>query len=243
MKLLTFKKDSSRGLQFLDGINRPICPAQVTKLAKSVNKMGCIRPVVVAELDFITGKKEKYIIDGQHLTHALIRNSADIPYVIIEIKDMRELVENIALLNASSKSWSMLDYMTAWCALSDDYKKLRRYRNTYDIDLCVLSSILSNYGGTTGGGVNSRLKRGDFKIIEEEKNLKIINELTEALKIIKRGNRNQNKYFCTEYVSFVTNKGASYNHKLFLKKLADKKQELLLVTQEEGKLCEIFENL
>lgn len=241
MKILTLKRDASKGFLYLDGINRPICPGQVTKLAKSLQKMGCIRPVVVAKIKFLTGKEELYIIDGQHLFNALMVEKMDIPYVIIDIKDKHHLVETIALLNASSKSWSMLDYMTSWCCLHEDYKKLRSYRNMYDIDLCVLSSILSNYGGTTGGGVNARLKRGDFKIIDEAKNLKIIENVTDAMKVIQRGNRNKNKYFITEYVAFVTNKGTNYNHKDFLKKLGSNKQELTYVTQEEGKLREMFD--
>ena len=53
MKTQTLKKNSKQSFSYLAGIIRPINPAQVTKLAESVIKMGVIRPVVVAELSFI----------------------------------------------------------------------------------------------------------------------------------------------------------------------------------------------
>jgi hypothetical protein len=85
-------------LSLLAGINRPIKAQQVTKLSESINAMGIIRPVVVSEFSFITGKKEKYIIDGQHLSMALLRNNMNIPYLEIKInnKQQRSIIENIA---------------------------------------------------------------------------------------------------------------------------------------------------
>ena len=64
--------------------------------------MGCLRPVVIAHLSFkeLVGN---YVIDGQHLFHALIRNNMDIPFVMIDVADEQDLVEKLALLNNSSK--------------------------------------------------------------------------------------------------------------------------------------------
>ena len=50
-----FLLNSKTKLLLLAGINRPIIPAQVTKLAKSIDKMGFIRPIVVAKISFISG--------------------------------------------------------------------------------------------------------------------------------------------------------------------------------------------
>jgi len=239
LKQLKWLGDSSRStFAYLAGINRPIYPAQVTKLAESINKMGVIRPVIIAELSFITGKSTKYIIDGQHLFNALIRNNMDIPYVTIIIKDKQDLVETIAKLNASSKNWALFDYITAWGSLVPDYIKLNHYFQVYDFDMGTISSIL-NDNSTDGGNMARKIKNGTFKIINEEQNVKILNQLTDVLKIVPRMNRLENTYLCREYVKFSRN-CVKYNHDKFLKNLDKNKEAFALVTHEDGKLKEMF---
>jgi hypothetical protein len=239
MKLSILKKDAKKGFLYLEGINRPIAPGQVTKLAKSLNRMGCIRPVVVAKIKFLTGKEELYIIDGQHLFNALLRNNMDIPYIEISISSKVELVETIALLNASSKSWTMLDYLSAWGSIHEDYKELRNYFNIYDFDIRTLCTVLS---GTPGHSNSSnKLKKGEFRIGNKSEAIIILDNLTEVLEVAPRLNRFENSYFCEEYVKFIRLKGSSYKHATFLKRLGTKKEELLLVTHEEGGLASFFE--
>lgn len=241
MKTQTLKKDSKQSLSYLAGINRPINPAQVTKLAVSVNKMGIIRPVVVAYIAFLDGIKKLYIIDGQHLFNALIRNNMDIPYVIIDVKDKTDLVEKIALLNASSKNWTMLDYITAWASLSQDYIKLNHYYQVYDIDLATLATILMN-GSVDGSGTVRTIKNGQFKIVDEKFNVSILDNVTDLLKVIPRMARNDNRYAAREYVKFLRNT-KTYNHKKFIENLKKNKKEFILATQEDGKLVELFTKL
>ena len=81
-----------KGFDFLVALNRSIKPGQVTEIAKSINKMGVIRPIVVAKFTYL-GKQGNYIIDGQHLYHALLRNNSDFPYVEITVNDDADLVE------------------------------------------------------------------------------------------------------------------------------------------------------
>ena len=241
MKNQILKKDSKQSFSYLAGINRPINPAQVTKLAESVIKMGIIRPVVIAYVSFIDGIKKPYIIDGQHLFNALIRNNMDIPYVTIEVKDKTDLVEKIALLNASSKNWSMCDYVTAWASLSQDYVKLNHYYQVYDIDLATLATIL--LGSSVDGSNTVRaIKNGKFKIVDEKFNVSILDNVTDLLKVIPRMARNDNKYATREYVKFLRNI-KTYNHKKFIDNLKKNKKEFILATQEDGKLVELFTKL
>jgi len=226
---------------YLAGINRPINPGQVTKLAKSLELIGIVRPVVIAEMSFINGKTLKYIIDGQHIFNALIRLGWDIPYVTIQVKDKQDLVEKIALLNASSKTWSMQDYVTAWASLKEDYVKLNHYFEVYDIELSELAAILSN-NLRSGGKSQNTIKSGDFKIVNETKNVEILNYVTDMLKVIPRMNRVENRYTIKEYVKFLRS-NPKYDHQLFLAKLAKNKQQFILATQENGKLAELFEKL
>lgn len=241
MKILTLKKDSKQSFYYLAGINRAINPSQVTKLAESVNRMGIIRPVVVAEISFVDGKKKTYIIDGQHLFNALIRNNMDIPYVVITIKDKKELVEKIALLNASSKNWAIVDYISAWSSLSTDYVKLNHYFQVYDFDMGVLSSVLNN-SNVDGSNLVRKIKAGEFKIVDEDKNVTILNHLTDVLKVVPRMNRFENRYLCREYIKFLRNT-PKYNHSKFLDNLKRNKKEFILATQEDGKLVELFTKL
>ncbi len=241
MKIQTLKKDSKQSFSYLAGINRPIYPAQVTKLAESVIKMGIIRPVVIAYISFIDGIKKSYIIDGQHLFNALIRNNMDIPYVAIDVKDKIDLVEKIALLNASSKNWSMSDYVTAWASLNQDYVKLNHYYQVYDIDLATLSTILMG-GSVDGSGTVKIIKNGKFNIVDEKINVTILDNVTDLLKVIPRMGRNDNRYATREYIKFLRTTN-TYNHKKFIENLKKNKKEFILATQEDGKLVELFTKL
>jgi hypothetical protein len=230
-------------LSYLAGINRPIDPAQVTKLANSIDKMLLVRSIVVARINFIEGKEKPYIVDGQHLFNAMLRNNIPIEYVEIEVDNLSDLVEKIALLNASSKSWKLCDYILAWSSVNSDYKKLNNYFNIYDFELSVIASILSNNtlkitaGGST---IAQKIKKGEFKVVDEDFNISVLNDLTDILKIIPRMNRFENRYVCSEYVNFRRTSGSSYNHKSFLKNLDKNKQKFILATQEQEKLADMF---
>lgn len=240
MKNQILKKDSKQSFSYLAGINRPINPAQVTKLAQSVNKMGIIRPVVIAYISFIDGIKKPYIIDGQHLFNALIRNNMDIPYVTIDVKDKKDLVEKIALLNASSKNWALVDYITAWASLSPDYVKLNHYYQVYDLDLSTIASVLQS--SIVHSDINKKVKNGSFTIVSEKQNVQILDYITDMLKIISRLNRFENRYVCNEFIKFIRS-CKDYNHDKFIKNLAKNKEQFAMATHGEGKLVELFTKL
>lgn len=244
MRVQVLKKDGSKGFKFLTGINRSIIPSQVTKLAQSVQLIGIIRPVVVAQINFLD-ERGMYIIDGQHLFYALMRADLDIPYVVIEIKDRTELVQKIALLNASSKSWTMIDYLTAWTHVSDEYRKLQQYYNIYDFELCFLAGILHGCSTVQGGNTaaSNRIKKGDFKISDEGEKIRLLDCLTDVFKVVPRMNRMENLYLCNEYSRFYREVGKTYNHAKFIQALAKKKTLFSLATQQPGKLVETFKKI
>jgi len=228
-------------ISFLAGINRGILAQHVTTIAKSVDTLGIQRTLVIAEISFITGKKEWYIIDGQHLYHALMRNGQDIPYVVVEIKDKADLVEKIALLNASSKTWTTQDYITAWGSLKTDYVKLNEYLNRYDFDKTFTAGVLMNTL-SDGGHITKHIKKGTFEIINEEYNVKLLDYITDVLKIIPRQNRVENKYVCREFANFVRN-CPDYDHARFINNINKVKDEFKFATQQEGRLADYFYKL
>lgn len=232
---------SHKSFSILAGINRPINAGHVTKLSKSLSKVGIVQCIVVSKISFITGKPKFYIIDGQHKFNALIRNNMPIPYIEIEIKDKEELIEKIALLNASSKSWTLLDYVTAWSSLISDYVKLNQYHETYDVDLSFLAGALNDCSGDGGKNTN-KIKNGQFRIVNEEECVKFLDCLRDVLSIIPRMNRMQNTYACREFLKFYKSV-TKYNHKKVLTALEQNKDKFILATQEEGSFVELLRRI
>jgi len=242
LNIQIISKENKTGFKLLNGINRPIIPSQVTKLSNSILKMGIIRPIVIANISFISGKAEKYIIDGQHLFHALLRCGLNFPVVYIEVLNEVDLIEKIALLNASSKSWTSLDYITAWKYVRSDYAKIEKLYNTYDLQLTQIVEIAMS--GTmaiqVGGSLYSRrMKAGQVVIKDYEKTVKLLNYITDALKIVPRMDRSSNKLFISCYVRFINN-DPNYNHEAFMKWLEINKKHFNLATQDPEEMTKLL---
>lgn len=245
LPLKVMSKASGKGFSFLVSLNRNVKPSQVTKLAESINKMGVIRPIVAANFTY-NGVKGLYIVDGQHLYHALLRNNMDFPYVEISINSDKEMVEKIALLNSSSKSWTLTDYIQAWSYINPDYKKLNSYYNTYDLEISQIASILhKNQAPTHTGGdtIIKYIKNGGFRIINEKLALTILDNVTDALKIIPRLDRISNKNFVSAYVDYMNSRGATYNHTKFMVSLKKNVQQLQFVTADKSVVMDFLMTL
>ena len=244
LEIKTLKTTGNKGFSVLAGINRAIVPSHVTKLANSLEKMGVVRPVVVSTIDFVDGSKKVYIIDGQHLYHALMRMGWDIPYTEISIKDSVDLAEHLALLNASSKSWSMKDYITVWSNVNKDYVKLNKYFNTYDIELNQLADVLMNNScnANTNNIISRVIKRGEFTIDDEKRSVYLLNCITDALKIIPRMDRLSNKMFISSFVNFI-NTCVKYDHAQFMSSLKVHKDKFKLSTQDQEEFKKLLKSI
>lgn len=230
---------NGKGFDFLISLNRSIKPSQVTKLAESINKMGVIRPIVVTEFTYL-GKKGLYIVDGQHLYHALLRNNMDFPYVEIKVEDEEDLVRKIALLNSSSKSWTLINYIHAWSFINPSYLTLMKHFNTYDLEILQIASILhSNKVLVMDGSTSKVIKNGQFNVINEEKCIKLFDHITDTLKIIPRMDRMSNKTFVSAYVDYY-NSTKDYDHDQFLKFLKNNLKQLKFVTIDKNTLADFL---
>lgn len=231
----TLKKDSKKGFKKLAGINRETSPAHIAKLKKSIEQIGMVQAIIVAELNFITGKNELYIIDGQHKYEACLALGIDIPYVVIDtITNYEELVTTIALLNSSSKPWSMHDYVVAWGSINNDYKKLNYYHNHYGVELSVTAMILSELGNYIGINLNNLIKSGEFKIVNEEKNKVIIQNLSELLKQLPaKIQRDILKSFFSEFVSMIRDLDKRYDHARMLAYVRKQKDNIFKFQSSE----------
>ena len=245
MNIKYLKANSKKGFSFLAGINRSVNPSQVTKLSNSIDKMGIIRPVIISNISFIDGKSVPYIIDGQHLYTACLRQNIDIPYIEIKIKDIIQLVETIALLNASSKSWVLQDYIQSWKVVNKDYIVLQKLYSTYDIEISQLAEILhkgftiSRLGGITN--MSRVLKRGDFSIKNLEQSKKLLDNVTDALKVVPRFDRISNKTFISAFCMFALHPG--YDHNLTIQYLKKNKDKFVLSTQDPEEFNKLFSKI
>ena len=226
MKVQELKLEGRKSFGVLAGINRPILPKQVTKLAESTKDMGCIRPVVVCKAPFYENNENLlYILDGQHLFHACLRNKIDVPYVIVEVSNMEELIEKMALLNSSSKSWTGVDYITAWASVNDNYKKLQKYLNIYDLEKTVVAGTLSG-SSITGGGVFRGIKRGSYQVVNEKANVALLDKIVDLNQVIKNPRKRTQAEMFSSFVVYYRKISSDYVHEDFISFCKNNKKQL-----------------
>lgn len=128
--------------------------------------MGCIRPVVVAELTFPSGVKMKYVLDGQGLLLALMGLGMAVPYVTVDPNDDPETtVDYIAMMNATSVKWDIKDYVYAWKFIKNSYRQLERYSMMYSLHYSAVTAIAMNIESIDNCA--PIIKAGEFRIINE----------------------------------------------------------------------------
>lgn len=143
-------------------MNREIDSKHVQKMIASIRKMGVLRCVIACNTNIIEGTNKTYIIDGQHLATALEREGQPIPYIEIAVTSEADLIEKMAYLNNSSKSWDLMNYINAWKMIQPDYMKLFKWKNMYDIEITMLAAIGVNNAGLRTS--TQSIKTGNFQI-------------------------------------------------------------------------------
>lgn len=239
LPLKVLRKNFKTGFDVLNMVNRPIGPGQVSKIATAVTKIGLIRPVVVALLN-LKNFKGYYIIDGQHLYHACIRLNLDIPYVVITIDSEKELVDVISMVNNSSKAWTLKDYVQAWSFIMPQYKKLAKYRQTYDLELVAIAGILHKSANIFSS--MDIIKNGTLTIKDEATAVKVMKYTNDVLAILNKGDRKNARKLINGYVQFVTSNIDTYEskHVKFLKNIQKQKDKLELVAVSTDTIAEFF---
>ena len=165
LRKIKFSKDYEK-FKFLDN-NRILNPGHTQTMIESIRAMGVIRPVVCIETDVISGKKERYITDGQHMFTGLVAEGLEIPYIVLNVENEIELVVKMAKMNNSSKSWTLINYVNAFKPYLPDYQRLFKMRNLYNIEPLMLAAICTR--GTSAVVAGSQLiKSGNFKITNSE---------------------------------------------------------------------------
>jgi len=143
-------------------MNRGIDSKHVQKMIARLRLQGCVRVVQCCRTNIIEGEEKLYIIDGQHLATALEREGQPIPYIETEVTSEEDLIEKMAYLNNSSKSWDLMNFINAWKMIRPDYMKLFKWKNMYDIEITMLAAIGINNAGIRN--TTASIKTGNFQI-------------------------------------------------------------------------------
>ena len=150
-------------------MNREIRSEHVEKLVKSIRTMGIIRPVIICKTDVLEGEMKNYIVDGQHLATACEREGLSVPYVNIVCKDEIDIVEKMGMLNNSSKSWALLDYVNAYKFCFNDYMKLLKFKNLYNLELNMVAALCTNHYSIVSN--SQSIRTGEFIITNNKAEL------------------------------------------------------------------------
>jgi hypothetical protein len=160
LRKIKFSKDYKK-FAFLE-INRITDTGHIQKMVASVRNMGVVRPIICVRMN-LAGSDQLFVIDGQHLFKSLQSEDLEIPYVVIDVEDKIDMVQKMAMLNNSSKSWTLLNYVNAFKMHLKDYYELNELRDMYNIEPLMLAILCTN--GTESSISGSRLiKSGEFKI-------------------------------------------------------------------------------
>lgn len=213
-------------------MNREVDSKHVQKMIMSVRTMGIIRPVVTCKTSCLDGITKTYMLDGQHLATALEREDKPVPYIEIKVTDEVDIVNKMAMLNNSSKSWTLLNYIGAYKMYYPDYMKLFKWKNLYNIEPLMLACIGINVNADIASA--SRLiKSGDFKITnpDAEDMCKAFNEL-----FIKVGSAD--RWIKKQFLSVFLSVYSSYDHEKALVNID--KHIKRIKTMSDSSAAEIF---
>jgi hypothetical protein len=204
-------------------MNRSIDSKHVQRMIKSIRKMGIIRPVVTTTTNIFEGELKTYIIDGQHLATALERENLMVPCIEIEVTSEEDLIEKMAYLNNSSKSWDLMNYINAWKMIRPDYMKLFKWKNMYDIEVSMLAAIgINSYTMRSNTQI---LKTGDFVITNPNAELmcKQFNDI-----FIKIGTAD--RYIKFNFLHAFLQVGSSYDHQKVLANIDKHMKSIKLIS-------------
>ena len=183
-------------LEFVDNLNRDVIASHGNKLAKSMRYMGNIRPIVITKMKYKSNSYKFYIIDGQHAYTALKSlGVTEIPVVEVPVKSLESLVETIALLNSSSKSWTLKDYVIAWSNIHEDYNVLNNLYEKYDMELSIIAAIATGSTVANATPGTSLIKSGRFRILNVDATEQKLSDINEILNQLPRMDRAANRYF------------------------------------------------
>lgn len=156
--------------------NRKITKAHAMGILDSIDTYGVLRlPVMV---------KQKYnddryaIADGQHTLTGLVTTMKKNSYqdcIIVECKNKKQVIDLIAKLNTTAKSWTNEDFLNAWLNFGADnehYSKYELINNRQQQSGISLSKILDIFAQS-----GDSFKKGNVKLVKNIQEAELIYNL------------------------------------------------------------------
>ena len=164
--------ESFSGKVFMLPFNRDAFPKSI--LISKIKKYGFLVPILLVKTDVIDGVMRIYIVDGQH--RALSCLSLNVPFYGIlhdmKFKDKDELVEFVASLNSTQKTWNTNDYIKAFASVGlSEYHALIDVRKRCTFSYITLAQI---YGNSNASLAANSLKNGNFKVQRKKEADKVL---------------------------------------------------------------------
>jgi hypothetical protein len=173
-----------RELNFMPlNYNRKPIDSHVSVMTVSVLKLGVTRNINVVRTSAFGKKDALYILDGQHLTKAILgltpkQLKGFFAVTIYEIDEISDIITTVALINSTAANWKLEDYLSAWVAEGKkDYMLLQETLNKFKQNI---NSLIEAFTMQISSG-NKEFKEGNFRA--NTKNFQsIINLHNEGLK-------------------------------------------------------------
>ena len=162
--------------------NRPLVTPHIKKLEKMLQEKNLSEylPILVNE--------QMYVIDGQHRLQALEKAKLPVFYVIVPGLTL----EDVIMLNSTSKSWSMLNYIQSQIQLgNENYEKLYEFMKAYQLPSGVAAEILS---GVDHKDNTLAIKHGYFKVMDYNKAVKVGDFIAKCRKQVVTGVANDRDF-------------------------------------------------
>lgn len=152
----------------LISFNRKIEKSHTKNMTKSILQCGLLRDPVVGDVSSFDKKRKYVLVDGQHLTKAIINNNFNNKEsVLCKVKkynNMTEVINDIAILNNTQKKWNDTNFLIGWYNNGNDNLYWKNYSELYRLNFEVftelpLGVILSIY---TNSKKNFKLGKLEF---------------------------------------------------------------------------------
>jgi hypothetical protein len=152
--------------------NREFNEDNIRKIMKSmqIKNMLEYRPILV--------DKDFFIIDGQHRLEAAKRLKVPIWYQI----ETNSAPEDMYLLNANQKKWTLHDYLHFYCEQGcDDYRKLRDFLKKNQTEIMQSIRLLSKFKVKSHAQLGKLFMEGKFEFGASE-------EIKQAEELLEKNN-------------------------------------------------------
>lgn len=195
--------------------NRSVNKRHVQELIESFTSF----PDLIPKNPILVNEKME-IIDGQHRLQAA--STLRIPVYYIVAKGTS--VEDAQMMNATQRSWSIVDFARSYALNRDDENRATQYRTflaLYEEYNIPISTLIAFCEQRTRKNATAIFKKGQFVIKDEEVTRKLLNEAEAIMETLSKEVISHSRYNIISALLRVL-QNDKYDHERMVAKLAQK---------------------